>query len=155
MKVFRLITTLLFLIFIGTALTAQDETGCVSGNCENGSGTYIYSNGYHFKGDFKNGKREGRGMLTCPDGSSYEGMWANDEFNGQGTYKWADGAKYSGEWKNGVQDGYGIYFYPNGDKYTGYFKNNKFHGKGTYTWAGGESVTGIYENGELKNTVNQ
>jgi hypothetical protein len=137
------------LLFLAPFICFSQNTGCVSGSCENGSGTYVYSNGYRFEGDFVNGKREGRGLLTEPDGGTYDGMWSNDEFNGQGTYVWQDGAKYTGEWKNGIQDGYGIYFYANGDKYAGYFKNNKFQGKGTYTWANGETFTGSFENGEM------
>jgi hypothetical protein len=136
------------LMMLASAIYSQ-EAGCISGNCENGGGTYVYANGYRYEGDFVNGMREGRGLLTEPDGGSYDGMWSDDEFNGQGTYKWPDGARYTGEWKNGIQDGYGIYFYPNGDKYTGYFKNNKFHGTGTYTWVNGQSFTGSFENGEM------
>jgi hypothetical protein len=145
MKSMISVSLLLLIPFFGYT----QETGCISGNCDNGSGTYVYSNGFRFEGDFVNGMRDGRGLLTEPNGNSYDGMWSNDEFNGQGTYKWSDGAKYVGEWKNGIQDGYGIYFYSNGDKYAGYFKNNKFQGKGTYTWANGESFTGSFENGEM------
>ncbi len=68
-----LISTYLLLLVSFTGFT--QNTGCVSGNCENGSGTYVYSNGYRFEGDFVNGLREGRGLLTEPDGSSYDGMW--------------------------------------------------------------------------------
>ena len=140
----KFLFTMLFSVMFTVILVAQ-KTGCISGNCENGSGTYVYANGFRFEGDFVNGKREGRGFLKDPDGGTYDGMWSNDFFNGQGT-------KYTGEWKDGIQDGYGIYFYANGDKYTGYFKNNKFNGKGTYTWTNGQSATGTFRDGEMVST---
>jgi hypothetical protein len=139
----------LIILWLPGLLPAQ-ETGCVSGSCLDGTGKYVYENGYVYQGNFVDGKRSGLGTLNTPDGDKYDGMWENDVFHGQGTYTWADGSKYTGEWKNGVQDGYGIYFYTNGDKYTGYFVNNKFHGKGKYTWADGTVQEGIYENGAFK-----
>ncbi len=142
-------TLLLFCIVCLTGDLLSQETGCISGLCENGKGVYVYTNGFKYQGNFVNGNREGYGLLTGADGESYDGMWADDNFNGQGTYIWSNGAKYTGEWKNGVQDGYGIFFYTNGDKYTGYFKNNKFSGKGKYTWADGSVQEGTYENGEF------
>ncbi len=142
----------LFFVFFVTFIVAlkSQSTGCVSGSCVNGTGKYIYTNGYIYEGNFVKGLRCGMGKLTLPVGDTYEGMWDNDHYNGQGTYKWVDGTKYTGEWKNGVQDGYGIFFYPNGDKYTGYFRNNKFQGQGKYTWADGTSQEGIYEDGVYK-----
>lgn len=128
----------------------SQETGCISGSCEDGKGIYVYTNGYKYQGNFVNGVREGYGQLSNPNGESYDGMWADDNFSGQGTYIWPNGSKYTGEWKNGVKDGYGIYFYSNGDKYVGYFRNEKFHGKGKYTWADGSVQEGTYENGEFK-----
>ena len=104
--------TFFLLFFVSFPLFSQ-ETGCISGNCENDKGVYIYTNGFKYEGQFANGLREGRGKLITPDGETYDGMWAKDAFNGQGTYIWASGAKYTGEWKNGVRDGYGIYFYGN------------------------------------------
>lgn len=143
----RLITVLLLLVPF--CINAQEKTGCSYGNCENGKGTYVYSNGFIYEGNFVNGLREGRGMLKGQDGSWYDGMWVKDKFQGQGTYVWPNGAKYVGAWENGVQNGYGIYFYTNGDKYTGYFKDNLFEGQGKYTWADGTSQDGTYSRGEV------
>lgn len=136
-----------FLLLSSPLFLSGQETGCVSGSCEDGDGKYLYDNGYIYEGHFIKGQRSGLGTLLLPAGDRYEGMWENDQFHGQGTYTWTDGSKYTGEWKNGVQDGYGIFFYPNKDKYTGYFRDNKFHGKGKYTWADGSVQEGIYENG--------
>ena len=44
----------------------------------------------------------GQGILTFPDGSTYNGEWADGFMNGQGTFTWADdGKQKSGIWKNG------------------------------------------------------
>ncbi len=43
----------------------------------------------------------GRVILTFPDGSTYDGEWANGFMNGQGTFTWVDGKQKSGIWKNG------------------------------------------------------
>jgi hypothetical protein len=62
-----------------------------------GQGTYIYPNGIMCVGEFKDGKRNGKGKLTSPYGEKYEGKWKEGEYDGQGTYIWSDGSKYVGE----------------------------------------------------------
>lgn len=139
------------LLFAITTISFSQEAGCKSGNCADGKGKYIYTNGFVYEGQFVNGMRDGLGILTEPNGNAYDGMWKADEMNGQGKYTWADGSSYSGEWKNGIRDGYGIFFFNNGDKYTGYFVNNQFHGKGKYTWADGSSQEGMFAEGQMVN----
>ena len=51
----------------------------------------IYSNYVHLQ-------RFGKGKLTLPDGSSYDGEWINNRKEGKGTFIWSDGTKYSGNW---------------------------------------------------------
>ena len=41
------------------------------------------------------------GILFFPDGSTYEGEWANGFMNGEGTFTWSDGKQKKGIWKNG------------------------------------------------------
>ena len=43
----------------------------------------------------------GKGVLTFPDGSTYEGEWKNGFMNGEGTFTWSDGKQKSGIWENG------------------------------------------------------
>lgn len=40
--------------------------------------------------------RDGFGTQVWPDGSRYEGYWANDKANGQGKLVHADGDVYEG-----------------------------------------------------------
>ena len=78
-----------------------------------------------YKGQVKDGKPEGIGILIYKDGRKYEGNWKNGIWNGRGKYTFNDGFGYEGEWKNGVENGMGILTYLNGDKYEGEFKNGK------------------------------
>ena len=83
---------------------------CISGDCENGKGTKDYKSNPkgEYTGEFKNGKRDGKG-----------------------TWKWEDGDYYIGTFKNDTFDGEGIWYEKNGDiYYKGGFKNNQFYGKG-------------------------
>ena len=50
---------------------------------------------------FKNSVWSGLGILSFPDGSTYEGEWANGFMNGKGTFTWSDGKQKKGFWKNG------------------------------------------------------
>ena len=55
-----------------------------------------------YKGDVKNGKPNGLGIMTDNFGGRYVGEWKNGKRNGQGTSTTSSiGYKYVGEWKNG------------------------------------------------------
>ena len=147
---------------------SMDELRCLSGDCENGSGTWS-TDGYVYRGEFKDGLRHGKG--TCSwIGQKYEykGEWNSDQFsgegtldaygnkytgsflenkkNGKGTQVFKNGNKYEGMWLNNLQHGEGTYSWKNGDKYKGEFESNKKHGKGTYTWSNGNKYVGMWKN---------
>ena len=44
-----------------------------------------------YKGYFENGKPNGVGIMTYPDGAKYVGGWKNGEKHGQGTFTYPDG----------------------------------------------------------------
>ena len=48
-------------------------------------GTFTFANREKYVGEFKNGKRNGRGNLTFYGGGKYIGEFKDDEFYGQGT----------------------------------------------------------------------
>ena len=79
---------------------ATDESfaGCFKGDCENGSGTYIFASGSKYEGDFKDGQMHGRGIFFYTNGDKYEGGFKDDWKHGKGTYIWASGEKREGEW---------------------------------------------------------
>ena len=98
------------------------STGCISGDCANGTGTYIWENG-----------------------DRYEGGWSNSLCHGHGTYYYqSDGSRFTGQWSNHNRVGQGTLWFGNGDVYEGEFKRNVPSGKGTYTYA-----DGTVENGEF------
>jgi len=45
-------------------ISSRVLTGCISGNCDNGYGKFIYADGIEYIGFWKDGKREGYGTLT-------------------------------------------------------------------------------------------
>ena len=61
------------------------------GDEKTGDGKYV--------GEIENGKPNGTGSITFPDGHKYEGEWKDDKKNGQGTYFFPDGGKLVGEFR--------------------------------------------------------
>ena len=77
------------------------QTGCVSGNCKNGKGIYIYPSGAIYIGEFKDGEIHGIGACYYSDGSKYQGEWNFRYPEGRGTKTFADGTKWTGQWRKG------------------------------------------------------
>ena len=130
------------------------ETGCISGDCENGYGTYIEvvrPSKYHYYGDTD--LREKRDV----DSSVYIGNWKNGKKHGKGSWTYYHPGKsnqrwrivYEGEWKDDKRHGEGYCYYDPGDSYTGEWANDKWEGKGTFShWAGGIQE-GLWKNGKF------
>ncbi len=90
--------------FEGEFLGAEKQevmAGCIDGDCENGSGTYIFDDKSQYTGTFKNGYAHGRGTIIYPNGDRYEGEMKNGFLYGYGTLFAATGKQYSGEWVKG------------------------------------------------------
>jgi hypothetical protein len=113
----------LFFLFI--SLSAKSQVGCLSGNCENGQGTYMWDvGGEKYSGEFRNGKFHGYGTYNWTNGDKYSGKWKDNEREGQGVLTWASGAKYSGEWVNNRMQGQCVYTNSNNNTWTGHCKSN-------------------------------
>ena len=138
-----LILCFLFIISIYPVTTFGE---CIKGNCENGQGTYKYSDGAEYHGQWKNSKLDGQGTLTYLDGGNYEGQWKNHQRNGQGTYIYPDGSKYVGQFKDNERHGQGTYTFPDGSKYVGEFENGIINGQGTYIQPNGGKYMGLWKN---------
>ena len=65
-----------------------------------------------YKGEIKNQKPEGLGIMLFPDGTKYMGMWKAGKKHGQGTLTMSDGQKMSGEWKDGNKHKHGLLIFP-------------------------------------------
>ena len=118
---------------------------CKTGNCLNGTGTKVWSNGDQYVGEWKNGKFHGVGTMTWTNGIKYTGDWKNGIEDGKGIVRWPNGSRYIGERYNAQAHGKGTMLWANGDKYVGEWKNDKRHGQGKMTTA-----NRIYE-GKWKN----
>jgi len=163
-----LIVTLIVSCLVPLAAVADE---CVEGDCINGRGTLVFDTGHKYTGGFKDGVRQGEGILlmpggrkivgvwedneiksgtyTEPDGTVYEGQWMFRERNGQGTLTFPDGRKYVGEFKSDQRNGQGTMFFPDGRKYVGDFLSGKRTGTGTMTYPDGRVYTGEFEDGEM------
>ena len=94
---------LLIVLFLAKFSAASALSPCVGhdihewDNCE---GAHFLANGDRYIGEWKNGKKHGRGMYYFTDGAIYAGEYVNDFMNGRGTMFWADGRIWVGTWKD-------------------------------------------------------
>ena len=136
------------------------QTGCLSGDCSDGPGTYAYADGSRYEGQFADSLPHGQGEFYYADGNRYAGAFSHGIPHGQGRLEKADGSVLSGEWRNGelleqaesapaagcvsgdCSNGYGTYVFQDGSKYVGSFRNSRPHGQGTIQYANGDRYEG-------------
>ena len=160
------ILSLGLLLFAFNSVEAQDK--CVAGDCKNGIGTWEWTSGASYTGQFQNGTRNGYGQYIFPNDDIYIGEWQNNEFHGYGVYYYNDptGFKsYSGEWIAGKRSGIGLMYYDDNDIQPrfGIWKENNFvykyenlgcsegdcyNGYGIYTWNDGTRYEGNFRDGK-------
>ncbi len=130
---------------------------CVLGNCQNGNGTYTYSDYSSFIGEFKDGKKI-KGTWAFLNGDYYVGNIVNDKFEGQGQYQFWYIKKgqytswneyfYKGEFKNGKFEGEGDYKSTEFN-YIGTFKVGKRQGQGWIRWKNDTEYKGEFANDKV------
>lgn len=140
------------------------------------TGYLNYSDGSHYEGDVVEGKiRNGTGSFTWSTGESYEGNWVNDVRSGIGEMSWPGLGVYKGEFQNGKRQGHGVFTWVyeaepaagqpvsfdgewNKDKigssgtmvfsklgiYEGEFSNGVRSGVGKFTWENGDQYYGCW-----------
>lgn len=134
-------------------LNEDTKTGCIEGDCQNGQGTYIDSDGNKYVGQFKNGKYNGQGTLTFSNGSEYVGGFKDDLYNGQGTYTYSDGSKYVGEFKDELFNGQGTYTNTSGCEFSGEWIDDILNGKETNDFDKITNCTEKPKENEVNNVV--
>jgi hypothetical protein len=82
-----------------------------------------------YTGNLKDGKPEGKGVLTF-DGGTYDGEWKDGKPEGQGIITYTGVATYTGGFLAGQYDGEGTLELIGGNKYVGEWKNGQKNGKG-------------------------
>ena len=115
---------LLVVILIVTS-TLNLKSQCIKGNCYNGSGTFVYSNGDKYHGKWKEGQMNGMGKYEYSNGDRYDGQFHSNKKDGTGTYIWKDKRSYVGQWKNDLREGYGVYKWTNSSTYAGFWTEDK------------------------------
>ena len=125
-------------------------SGCVSGNCWDGRGRFVYEDGREFVGTFRKGKPHGRGSMTHPDGRVDSGRWEEGKRWGRrviatpgAVAKWKAQEKYkSGCLSGNCRDGKGSYRWSDGSTYRGGFQDSRPHGQGAWSHPDGSRYEG-------------
>lgn len=86
--------------------------GCVTGNCYTGYGELKFPGGNIYKGEFKNGQRQGRGAFFFASGNIFEGQFVNN-YPDSGRFTYAkERMLFKGFFYNDGSPKTGIYLYP-------------------------------------------
>ncbi|PKX99488.1 histone H3 K4-specific methyltransferase SET7/9 N-terminal domain-containing protein [Aspergillus novofumigatus IBT 16806] len=109
----------------------------------NGRGEKQWKNKGIYIGSFVNGKRDGAGSYTLPDGMTINGIYKSNNLVGKFTKRWPNGDYYTGTWddRTDTGQGYGRLHKSKGQIYEGDLKDRGIpHGHGKM----------IYENGKVR-----
>ncbi len=81
-------------------------------------------------GEWRNDKKNGKGILKLYNGHVFQGSWDDDQFVG-GTVTFSNGDRYDGELLNQNRHGFGTYNYKNNNtEYRGRWENGERNGVG-------------------------
>lgn len=69
-----------------------------------GKGTYKFTSGNEYSGDWTTNTMNGFGKMVYADGSSYEGYWDENKMHGEGLYIDSDKINWQGIFVNGQYD---------------------------------------------------
>lgn len=135
-----------FLVLLAVPFSAQSQQcrvldpelqGSYAGPCVKGlaEGRGVASGLARYEGEFRAGRKHGKGVKTWPNGDRYEGDFADDRKHGVGTYLWGrgrwSGERYEGAYVEDKRHGLGVYRWPSGDMYSGQWQEDAFAGPAT------------------------
>ncbi|XP_059516970.1 MORN repeat-containing protein 4 isoform X2 [Myotis daubentonii] len=116
-------------------------------------GSFTYSSGEEYHGEWKEGRRHGFGQLMFADGGTYLGHFENGLFCGFGVLTFSDGSRYEGEFAQGKFNGVGVFIRHDNMTFEGEFKNGRVDGFGLLTFPDGSHGIprneGLFENNKL------
>jgi len=131
---------------VSTTLLLSDGStyiGSTHADIPFGKGKQQMANGNIYKGDFINGLRQGKGVLTTKK-FIYNGDWEKNLFHGDGKITYTSGESYNGSFKKGFKNGFGCFIQTPAYWYRGDWLNNIRHGQGIE-----KSEDGLY-NGDFQ-----
>ena len=109
--------------------------GFYEGECKNGltHGDGVAKGSAEYRGEFRKGMKDGKGVKTWPWGDRYEGGFSEDRRSGKGMYVWGEaspwvGERYVGDYVADRRHGQGTYYWPNGDRFDGLWKEDRRYG---------------------------
>ena len=102
---------------------------------------------FYYEGEWKNGKRDGYGVLSWKDMSKYIGEFKDDKVNGFGQLWHEEGDTYTGYWNDFQAEGIGVYRTTRDASFQGYWLGDKQNGFGVEIWPKGSHYIGDYVNG--------
>lgn len=105
------------------------------------------SNGATYKGQFKNGQKNGIGLEITQGGDVYTGNFKNDSCEGKGKQYLANGDVYIGDFKHNKKEGQGKLTTQVGYILEGQWRNDVLHGKGSEQ-GNGMKYVGDFQNGQ-------
>ena len=82
---------------------ASQYTGCWLKDCPHGRGCEVLTNGRVYKGEFKNGHKEGHGSIMHKDGTEYKGSFLRNKLHGKCHITATDGMKRVAKFDEGVE----------------------------------------------------
>ncbi|CAM6033964.1 unnamed protein product [Sphagnum compactum] len=112
-----------------------------------GKGKISWPTGATYEGDFMGGYMHGMGTYIGNGGTTYKGQWSMNVKHGLGRKTYANGDIYEGHWKQGVQEGFAKYVWARGNEYLGEWRGGLMCGKGVLTWASGDKFDGQWLGG--------
>jgi hypothetical protein len=139
----------LLISFFAFTYALHANAQCLSGNCHDGSGSYRYSNGAVYTGQFAYGKPNGRGEFRDADRSLYAGDFKDGKPHGQGKKRYENGNEYVGQFAFGTMSGEGSMVYSNGHRYAGQWSDGKPNGRGNYHFKSRDRYEGSFIDGHF------
>jgi len=113
-------------------LQASYAGACVDGLAE-GTGHAVGTAEY--RGEFRAGRKHGKGVKAWANGDRYEGEFFEDRLEGFGVYSFGrgpwQGERYEGDYVAGQRHGHGVYRWTTGDVYRGPWREDVATGPAT------------------------
>ena len=117
----------------------------------------VFAKGNVYEGEWKEGKKHGRGKETYATGNVYDGEWLEGRKHGRGKQTLADGSLYDGEFQAGKRYGHGKEVSASGAMFEGEYVDGSKRDHGNYIDADGEVEDGgdetDNEDGESESTA--